>query len=164
MIEGAARDLEKHEPTLKNVIRCENLLAVVVAVFLALSASKGETVEKAVAELEVDLTALEAARVAFGRSGFYGTGVAATRQERIHRELCTSSYVELGRSVLALHKQVSEERGRAIWTWEEQETLRSDVDTVKPKDDELLVGHAWRNDYYLHPLANIVQQLRELGR
>ena len=163
VIEGVARDLEQHERTLKNVVRCENLLSVVVAVFLALSASKGKTVDSAVTELEVDLTALEAARLAFGRSGTYGTGVAATRQARIYRDLRTSSQIELGRSVLALHKEVSEERGRSIWTWEEQGTLRSDVVTERPKDDELVVGLAWRNDYYLRPLASIVQQLRELG-
>ena len=163
VIEGVARDLEQHERTLKNVIRCENLLAVVVAVFLGLCASKGEKVEKAVAGLKVDLTELEAARVAFGRSGTYGAGVAATRQARIHRELRTSSRLALARSVLALHKQVSNERGRAIWAWDEQETLRSDIVAERPNDDELVAGQAWRNDYYLRPLGSIVKQLRKLG-
>ena len=30
-------------------------------------------------------------------------------------------------------------------------------------DPELIVGRAWRNDYYLHPLRSIASQLAELG-
>ena len=73
--------------------------------------------------------------------------------------LDTSSVLTLARSVLSLHKTVSCERQRAVWLWEEQGALRSDVDVYEPVKDDLEVGRAWRNDYYLHPLWSITQKL-----
>ena len=164
VIEEAARVLpeEEHGLTLNKVIRCENLLAVVEAVFKGLCASKGETIEEAASEFNVNLEAIEEARVAFGQSGSYGSGTAASRQALIHNELNTSSRVELARSVLNLHQKVCDARGRAIWVWDDNGKLHSDVSAIKPDGKQLEIGRAWRNDYYLQPLKNIVRQLSGL--
>ncbi len=159
---AAARDLPEHRVVLEDAIRCENLLGVVESVFLWLCASKGETVETAVADLPVDLGALESARSSFNSSGVYRGDTASARQARLHERLDTSGRPALARSVLELHRNVSDERRRAAWVWEEDGVLRSDVDVAKPMDRDLQVGLVWRNDYYLFPLRNIALQLSEV--
>lgn len=159
---AAALDLQGHLETIMDAIRCEDLLAPVEAVFLWLCACKGLTVEAAVADLTLDLASLETARVEFGSSGHYGSGTAFTRQARFHEQLDTSSHSALARSVLRLHEQVSQERKRAAWVWEDQGVLNGDIDIARPSDPELQVGLAWRNDYYLYPLKSIALQLDEL--
>ncbi len=150
-----------HRATIEDAVRCENLLAVVEAIFLWLCASKGRTVAAAVEELPVNLDALGAARAAFGHSGAYRGDTAVARQSRFHEELNTSDKDALARSVLQLHEKVSEERKRAPWVWEDQGVLFSDVDVERPPDGALQVGLAWRNDYYLEPLRGIAKQLAE---
>ena len=122
---------------------------------------RARQVEAAAADLPVDLVALRAAREAFERSGVYRGDTAAARQRRFREQLDPSSKVELARSVLRLHKKVSEERKRAPWVWEERDVLLSDVEVEGPSGHELQVGVAWRNDYYLAPLQGIVKQLAE---
>lgn len=158
----AARDMPDHQATIEDVIRCENLLAVVEAVFFWLCASKGKTLDAAVVDLPVDLDALGAARAAFGHSGHYRGDTAVARHSWFHERLDTSSHVALARSVLLLHEKVNEERKRAPWVWEDQGLLRSDLDVERPSDRALQVGLAWRNDYYLHPLKSIAGQLAEV--
>ncbi len=162
LLAAAARDLPQHSAVLEDTIRCENLLSVVESIFLWLCASKGETVESAVADLPVDLRALESARSAFNNSGSYRSGTALARQTQLYKHLDTSSHPALARSVLELHRKVSEERRRAAWVWEENGRLRSDVDVEKPKEHHLQVGLVWRNDYYLLPLREITKQLMEV--
>ena len=159
---NAARDLPNHQATIEDAIRCENLLAVVEAVFFWLCASKGKTVKAAVADLPVDLKALSAARAAFGHSGHYQGNTALVRHDLFHEQLNTSSHVELARSVLRLHEKVNEQRKRSPWVWEDQGVLHSDVDLDRPSDTALQVGVAWRNDYYLYPLKSITEQLAEV--
>lgn len=161
---AAARELPEHRATLEDAVRCEDLLAVLEAVFEWLCASKGKTLDGAVADLPVDLGALGAAQAAFGHSGAYGADTAGARHRRIHEQLRTSSPVALARSVLLLHEQVSKDRRRAPWVWEDQGLLCSDVDVGRPPDDSLQVGLAWRNDYYLDPLRGITKQLAEVRR
>ena len=159
----AARDLPNHRATIEDAIRCENLLAVVEAIFLWLCARKGRKVEDAVADLPVDLAALGAARKSFGHSGAYQGATAVARHSRLHEQLVTESNVELARSVLLLHEKVCEERNRAPWVWVDgdQNVLFSDVEVERPSDRKLRVGFAWRNDYYLAPLHGIAKQLAE---
>jgi hypothetical protein len=159
---SAADDLRDAREKIGDAIRCENLLAPMEAVFFWLCASKGLTIEASVADLTVDLKSLEAARVAFGNSGRYGQGTAQLRHARFHEQIDTSSHTALARSVLRLHEQVSQERKRAAWVWEDQGVMNSDVDIARPSDPELQVGLAWRNDYYLFPLKRIASQLAEL--
>jgi len=160
----AAQELTDHQATIEDAVRCEDLLAVVEAIFLWLCASKGKTVEAAVAELPVDLDALGAARAAFGHSGAYRGDTAVARQSRFHERLDTSSRVALARSVIVLHEKVSEERKRAPWVWEDQGVLFSNVHVERPSDRALQVGLAWRNDYYLEPLQGIAKQLAEVRK
>ena len=159
-----AQQRPDHEVTIQDVIRCEDLLAVVEAVFLWLCSSKGKTVEAIAQDLPVDLDALASARIAFGHSGTYRGDTAIARYNRFHEQLDTSNHVALLRSVLMLHGQVSEERKRAPWVWEDQGVLFSDVDIDRPADSALQVGLAWRNDYYLEPLRGIVKQLSEVRK
>ena len=159
----AARDLPNHQATIENVTRCENLLAVVDAIFLWLCASKGNKVENAVAELPIDLDALDAARESFGHSGIYHGQTAKIRHRRFCEQLDSSNKVALARSVLLLHEKVCKERNRAPWVWvnEGQNVLGSDVEVKRPSDNELRIGLAWRNDYYLAPLHGIAKQIAE---
>ena len=159
---SAARDLPDQRATIEVAVRCEDFLAVVEAVFLWLCAGKGETVEAAVEDLPVDLDALRAACQSFGHSGVYEGETAAARHSRLRERLDPSSNVALARSVLLLHEKVSEDRKRAPWVWEEQGILSSDVEVERPSEDELQVGIAWRNDYYLRPLRSIAKQLAEV--
>jgi len=125
---------------------------------------KGKTLEAAVADLPVDLSALASSRAAFAHSGAYRGETAVARHGRFSEQLDTSSHVALARSVLLLHEKVSEERRRAPWVWEDQGVLFSDIDVERPSDAALHVGLAWRNDYYLEPLHGIVKQLAEVRR
>ena len=159
----AASELDEHHSVLQAVIDCENLLAVVEGVFYWLCCCKGEMIEVAAASLPVDLARIENARRSFAYSGSYPGQTASSRQARIHQHLDTSGVTQLARSVVALHEQVSKERGRAPWVWlEEDRRLQSDADVTRPTKAELTVGLAWRNDYYLHPLRSIAPQL-EVG-
>lgn len=159
---AAARELPDHREAIQDAIRCENLLAVVEPVFLWLCASKGKTIEAAVADLPVDLEALEVARADFGESGLYRGNTAVARHGLLHERLDTSSHVALARSVVELHKNVSDKRGRAAWIWEDNGVLHSEIDVDRPPNKELQVGVVWRNDYYLYPLKCISQQLAEV--
>jgi hypothetical protein len=161
LLTTAARELTAHRVPLENAIRCEDLLSVVESVFLCLCASKGMTVDAAVADLPVDLEALETARAGFGDSGSYGGATAGGRHARFYEQLDTSNAVSLARSVLRLHTHVSEGRGRAAWVWEEHGVLHTDVEVEPPTEADLQTGVAWRNDYYLYPLKRIADQLAE---
>lgn len=160
----AADDLPEHRVTIQNAVRCENLLAILEAIFEWLCASKGKKVEAAVANLPVDLEALETACASFGDSGNYQGHAAIVRQRRFHDGLDTSNPVALANSVLHLHQEISEDRGRSPWVWEEKGVLHADVDFDRPSRDQLRVGLAWRNDYYLAPLQRIARQLAETRR
>lgn len=151
-LEKAALDLKEHGPELNSVIECENLLAVLEGIFHRLCGKRGQTVQAAADSLPVDLDQLEAALHAFAASG-------ATRFD----DLDTSSPTHLVNSVLSLHKDVCDRRGRAVWVWEEQGRLQGDVDAGEPSADDCQVGVAWRNDYYLNPLRSIARQLRKRG-
>lgn len=157
-----AQDRDDHRSTIEDAIHCENLIAVVETVLLWLCASKGMTVLDAADGLPTHLVAaLASARRAFHRAGRYPGGVAQARHQRLATELETRTRVELVHSVLALHEKVSKERGRAVWVWQDQGRLHSDVDVQRPSEADLQVGAAWRNDYYLHPLQQIASQLAE---
>jgi hypothetical protein len=162
LLVDAAATLPEHAAALADVIRCEDLLAGLEAVFLWLCASKGGTVEVAVKDLPVDLAAFARARVGFAESGTYGDHTAAARHDRMRDGLDPSSKVTLARSVLELHAQVSKERRRAPWIWEDGGILHSDVEVTRPSEDQLRVGVAWRNDYYLLPLLSVARQLAEV--
>ena len=158
---SAARELPDHRAAIQDAVRCEDLLSVLEAVFLWLCASKGKTLDDAVADLPVDLGTLATARAAFAHSGAYRGDTAVARHSRFSEQLDTSGHVALARSVLGLHEKVSEERGRAPWVWEDQGVLFSDIDVERPAEVMLQVGLAWRNDYYLEPLQGIAKQLAE---
>ena len=159
--EAASRDLVEHREAICQVIRCENLLAVMESIFfwLCASANKGKTLQAASDSLQVDLDALERARVDFGWSGVYSGRTAANRQARFQRQLKTSNHLELALSVLSIHSKVSKERGRAAWVWTEGDKLFSDMEVSPPSANKFQVGVAWRNDYYLLPLRSIARQL-----
>lgn len=158
----AARDWPDHRATIENVIRCENLLAVVEAVFLWLCARKGKKLEEEVVDLPVDLSTLTEAHKDFAHSGTYPEGMAKARHELFCKMLDTSSNFALARSILLLHEEVCKERQRAPWVWEDQGILFSEVEVDSPDDIALQDGLAWRNDYYLTPLQTIVKQFAEV--
>ena len=161
--ELAALELGEHSPVLSGVIDCENLLAVLEGVFYRLCCARGESLDALEDDLPVHLGEIQKAREAFAGSGKYTGQAAGNREVRLHDTVDTSSTTKLARSVLSLHQTVCKERQRAAWVWEEQGTLRSDVDVAEPDEADLKVGVAWRNDYYLRPLSSIARQLEELG-
>lgn len=158
-----ARDLVEYRGVIENVIRCENFLAVVEAIFIWMCASAGSSIEDAVLGLPVDLTSLAAARDDFADSGLYRDGISAARNNRMCELVDTSNHVNLARSVLHLHEEVSRERRRAAWVWEDHGKVQGDVDFDKPEPASFQVGVAWRNDYYLSPLRSIARELLELS-
>ena len=160
----AASELEEHRSELRSVIDCENLLAVLEGIFYRLCCARGESVDALADTLPVHLGKIQKARKAFARIGTYPGGqTARERQVRLYDTIDTSSTTKLAHSVLELHRAVCKERQRAPWVWEEQGTLRSDVDVVEPDKADLKVGQAWRNDYYLRPLFSIARQLKAPG-
>ena len=159
----AASELEEHRPVLRSVIDCENLLAFLEGIFYRLCCARGESLDALADTLPVHLGEIQKAREAFASSGTGQGQKAGNREVRLHDMVDTSSTTKLVRSVLSLHQAVCKERQRAAWVWEEQKTLRSDVDLTEPDDAELKVGLAWRNDYYLRPLSSIARQLEEIG-
>ncbi len=156
----AAAELAEHRETIENVIRCENLLAVLEAVFQWVCAGKGNTVGEAAEDMPVDLKAVEDARENFGNSGNYGPSSA--RHKRIHEVLATSDKGALAESVIEIHKQVCSERNRAPWIELEDRVLSGDVFMRRPDDDAFRVGTAWSDDYYISPLRSIARQLDEV--
>lgn len=161
--EHAARDLEEHGPVLSRMVDCENLLAVLEGVFYRLCCAPGQSLDAVASALPVHLDEIEHAREAFAGSGTSAQQTAGPREVRLHETIDTSSLPELARSVLTLHEAVCKERQRAAWVWEDQATLRSDVDVAEPDQADLTIGVAWRNDYYLRPLHSIAKQLTELS-
>ena len=161
--ERAERDLKEHGPVLGRMVDCENLLAVLEAIFYRLCCASGRSFDVVANELPVHLDEIEKARGAFASSATYALQSAGNREGRLHDTIDTSSLPRLARSVLTLHEAVCEERQRAAWVWEDQATLRSDVDVTEPDQAELAISVAWRNDYYLRPLHSIAKQLRELS-
>ena len=162
-LELAAQELVGHGPVLNRVIDCENLLAALEGIFYRLCCARGESIEALAESLPVHLGELRNACEAFAGSGTHTGEAAGKREVRLHETVDTSSAAGLARSVLSLHQAVSEERQRAAWVWEDQGTLRSDVDVAEPDEADLKVGLAWRNDYYLRPLSSIARQFKELG-
>ena len=161
--EQAARELEGHGPVLGRMIDCENLLAVLEGIFYRLCCARGESLDTLASTLPVHLGEIQKAKEAFASSGTYPRQKAGNRETRLHETIDTSSTTTLARSVLSLHEAVCKERQRAAWVWDEQGTLRSDVDIAEPDEADLKVGVPWRNDYYLRPLSSIARQLQKLG-
>ena len=152
-LERAALKLDEHNGTLREMIDCENLLAVLEAIFFRLCHAKGKTLEEAARSLPVDLGELEAARHTF----------AGYRWAPRFDELDTASHLGVVDSVLSMHKTVCDKRGRAAWVWEEHGRLRGDFDAGELAEHDCEVRVAWRNDYYLSPLRSIALQLKALG-
>ena len=161
--ERAIRDLKEHGPVLSRMVDCENLLAVLEAIFYRLCCGSGKSFDVVANELPVRLDEIEKAREAFASSSTYAQQGMGNRESRLHDTIDTSSPPRLARSVLTLHEAVCEERQRSAWVWEDQATLRSNVDVAEPDQADLTIGVAWRNDYYLRPLHSIAKQLRELS-
>lgn len=150
-LKQAASELDQHRETVRQVIDCENLLAVLEGVFYRLCRAKGKTLQAAADSLPIDLHEIKAAKQAFSANG----------QSRFD-ELDTSSPVNFACSVLDLHQTVCDERGRATWVWEEQGRLQGDFEAGEPSEYDCAIGIAWRNDYYLYPLLRIARQLNGL--
>ncbi len=159
LLGGLAQMLPSHRKTLRNAIRCEDILAVVDAIFVKLCASDGKRIEEI--ELGVDLSHFREALEAFENSGLYGKGSSAQYHKRYLETIDPSSEVTLMRSVLDIHRFVVEGRSQSAWVSEEAGRLLSDVGFHAPDDEELKVGFAWRNDYYLRPLQAIAKELEE---
>lgn len=166
IIEQAKGELKEHSTTLMNVVRCENLLSVIEALFLGLCASDGKSLEQAMSDFQVDLTKFltefKKALIEFKR-GHYTT----TRQKDIYNGLRTQSGQELAKSIIELHKRVCDERGSSLWVWVENEIINVDEevgDVRMPDPLKLQVEHAWRNDYYLTALQKISSQLKNLNK
>lgn len=162
-LEQAAQELDDHGAALGRMIDCENLLAVLENIFYRLCCAKGNSLDAMASTLPVQLGEIQQAREAFAISSSNAGSSAGNREVRLYQNIDTSSNANLARSVLSLHKAVCEERKRAVWVWEDQATLQSDVDVPEPNDNDLKVGVPWRNDYYLRPLSSIARQLEELG-
>lgn len=160
ILTSAALDFQNHKEALENAIRCENLLSVVLGVFDWLRSSNGKKVELAGEELQkLNLGQLSLAIENFSASGHYEGGTSKTRHEWFVATLDTTSHVALARSVLELHKKVSEARNRSTWVWEENECLRCDVPIENFDPERLVLGKSWTNDYYLYPLKCIADEL-----
>ncbi|MDE2718126.1 MAG: hypothetical protein OXI33_14095, partial [Chloroflexota bacterium] len=159
----AAKELHGYRPVLDRMIDCENLLAVLESIFYRLCCAKGTPLDAVASFLPVQLGEIQQAREAFARSGTNAGTSTGTREDRLYQTIDTSSTADLARSVLSLHEAVCKERERALWVWEDQGTLHSDVQVAEPDDGDLRVGVPWRNDYYLRPLSSIAWQLKELG-
>ena len=159
-LQNAAQELPRHRVKIQNAIRCEDILAIVEAIFFKLCTSTGKSFDEV--ELRLDLSDFQAALMAFGKSGTYG-GTASTRHTQYQELLDPSDHESLMRSVLKLHDSVCKGKGQSSWIWvEDSGKLSSDTELDAPSDDELTVGLAWRNDYYLQPLQSIVKQLQEI--
>lgn len=162
IIEQAKRELEEHSDTLRNVVRCENLLSVIEAIFLGLCASNGKSLEQVMSDFPVDLKALKNALGEFGNSGHYKTA----RKQEIFTALQTQSGQELAKSIIELHKRVCDERRSSLWVWVENEMINVDEE-VREADvqdpSKFQVAHAWRNDYYLTALKEISSELKDLN-
>jgi len=150
----------EHQQAVENVIRCENVLSVVESMFEWLCANRGLQVDSVATKLPLDPSRLVPALAEFTNSGLYGSGVAAERF-KLYCAIETGSRAALARSVLELHRVISEARGRAPWVWDEDGIVRSDVDLDLPPDAAFEVGVHWRNDYYLRPLKSVATLLEE---
>jgi hypothetical protein len=145
---------------LRDVLRCETLLAPVESTFLWLCSRRNQTLEQAGGELPTDLELLRRAHREFADSGAYGDGRGGKRYELYRDELDTSSAASFLGSVVALHDTISRGRGRAPWLWLEGGRLMSEYDTDPPSEMQLQPYAAWRNDYYLEPLRSVARQLQ----
>ena len=159
-LQNAAQELPKHRKTIQNAIRCEDVLAVVESIFYKLCSSNGKSFDEI--ELGVNLTDFRAALEAFSESGTY-SGIASSRHSQYRELLDPEDDERLMLSVMEIHDSVCKGKGQSAWVWlEDSGSLSSDADIESPSSQELTVGLAWRNDYYLRPLQRIVRQIEEI--
>lgn len=152
--------LPEHRPVLTNLVRCENFLSVLETVFIHLCANPGRDIEVVAEELPLDPSALGDAREKFADSGRY-VDVGSDRRDLFVGQLDVSDRLAVTRSVLAIHERVAGRRARAVWAWEEDGRLLSDMDFAPPDDDAMVPGVAWRNDYFFSALRSVASMLDE---
>ena len=162
VLNDMVREHPAHEEIIRNVIRCEDLLSIVEAVFLWLCASRGKRIDTAVSDLPLDLEHLNRTHQLFGQSGVYGEETAKERHRLFCDELDLSDKESLAYSILRIHETISKGRGREPWVWEEGEVLSSDEEVDRPPASQFKVGWSWRNDYYLRPLKSIILEFEEV--
>ena len=158
-ITEAAEDHEEHRPALENILACENLLAPIESVFRWLCHHNGHKVHEAIRELPVEMSEFEGALIGFRDSGTYTEG-AKRRHALYSAELQISDREALVRSIVHIHKKVSDERRKAPWVYlDENDRLVSGIEASKPDRSEMIPGVSWRNDYYLGPLLSVARRL-----
>ena len=158
-------DCRSHFPeradVFEDILRCERYIAVLDVAFEQLLAQSGQPVAVAGRALDIDLRALDTARMEFGSLGrHFKTGGIAAR----FGILCNvnlSSETEFTNSLVEAHQKVAGQRGSAHWVEVENGRIRrlvnaDSLDAPDSRPQERL----WRNDYYLSAVRSVYGEVR----
>ena len=159
---------EKHFPeevdkeALRNVVRCEELIATVEQIFLWLCTKSGMSLREAASALDTDLGALREAHKRFLGSGYYPPGGPSERWHLFADRLDLSDKDTLLESLLEIHFKVAGDRGRSPWIEpDEGGRLVADIDVDSVDDGPFVPGAVWTNSYYLSALESVAGRLEE---
>ena len=155
-------ELSEYSDQLNSIIKCENLLSIIEAVFYHICQSRGKSIAESAQNLSIDMGKLRKALEEFQISSDYRNDTKSN-ENRLCSTLDLINKECLLESVMKLHEDVCKERDRAVWVWVELDKLDSDVIGDFSENLNFEVGSTWRNDYYLSPLRSIVRQFMELG-
>lgn len=160
-LSGCRRHFPESTQVFEDILRCERYIAVLDVAFERLLAQAGWSVAEAGRALQIDLSALDAARSDFHQLGDHFRGGVAQRFD-ILCGLDLSGATEFADTLMDAHKKVADQRGSAHW-------VDNDAGRVSPlinldamaEPDWRPQALLWRNDYYLSATRSVYGEVRE---
>ena len=145
--------------TIARALACEDYIDPLQGVFDRLGGFGGERVGAAAARVDIDLTALQAARARFAALGPWRRDGAA-RNAELYAGLDLTSGTALVKGLVGAHSQICRARRRGPWLEIDGDALVVRQDFGVENTAQPAVGLGWRHDYYLDPLRAVAADLR----
>jgi hypothetical protein len=147
-----------HADVLRNVIRCEQYIAPLDAIFQAICSADERNADRAADTLDIDLAELRAARTRFESSGNYRE--LALERAKALLALDLDSKRGLVRSLIEHHGKISMSRSNAPWiAFDEAGKLDSSLVGPQPAQRDLSPATAWLNSYYLYAFESLTRKV-----
>lgn len=141
----------------EDILCAESYLAPLENLFDLLFAFRGRKVAQVADQLEIPLAEIADACAAFRRLTYWNE--TARRRAALYSGLSFDSPVRLIQTLVGVHADVSQSRGRQPWILVDEGSITILVEQSPPKKAPLSPSRAWRNHYYLISLLGVARGL-----
>jgi hypothetical protein len=160
LIERCKVLMEVHESKFENIIKCENIISPAGRIFYHLFQFDGKSQQEAAKNSKFDVEQLRAAHAAFFDTlpGELAKAGRIPLLKEIPRFESKESFIG---SLIEYHGKVAQSRKREPWIIVEGDRIKCFRQMEGFEELEATPGQTWDNDYYLIPLYNVYESLKQ---